>query len=233
MSITADNRLKAIETRYAGCHFRSRLEARWAVVFDHLGVKWEYEPEGFQWEAQTIIRDTRTRFAHEGQLAGGKYLPDFLLPDLDAWFEVKGPKPTEEDYRLAGEFSWVQDRTHFLAWGQIPDPRNMDAYGYSGDTGPGGGGSRNIEVDGGSDFDYALCVCPWCDEVGFQYEGRGARIHGYKHHGLTTEQAWEAVRGRGFWRIDDKCYTANDPKILAAYTAARSARFEHGESGAT
>lgn len=28
--------IRAIETRYAGCRFRSRLEARWAVFFDHL-----------------------------------------------------------------------------------------------------------------------------------------------------------------------------------------------------
>jgi hypothetical protein len=31
--------MKAIETRYAGCLFRSRLEARWAVLFDHLGIE--------------------------------------------------------------------------------------------------------------------------------------------------------------------------------------------------
>jgi len=30
--------IKAIETRYAGCFFRSRLEARWAVAFDHDSV---------------------------------------------------------------------------------------------------------------------------------------------------------------------------------------------------
>lgn len=29
-----------IQTRYAGCLFRSRLEARWAVFFDHLGIRW-------------------------------------------------------------------------------------------------------------------------------------------------------------------------------------------------
>jgi len=39
--------MKAIPTRYAGCHFRSRLEARWAVFFDRLGVAWQYEPEGY------------------------------------------------------------------------------------------------------------------------------------------------------------------------------------------
>ena len=39
--------IKAIQTRYKGYHFRSRLEARWAVFFDALGLEWEYEPEGF------------------------------------------------------------------------------------------------------------------------------------------------------------------------------------------
>lgn len=30
--------MKAIETRYKGYRFRSRLEARWAVFFDALGL---------------------------------------------------------------------------------------------------------------------------------------------------------------------------------------------------
>lgn len=68
--------LRAIETRHAGCHFRSRLEARWAVFFDAMGIEWEYEPEGFE-------------------LSVGRYLPDFRIrvPDDDYpyWFEVKPP----------------------------------------------------------------------------------------------------------------------------------------------
>lgn len=39
--------VKAIEARYRGYRFRSRLEARWAVFFDALKVRWEYEEEGF------------------------------------------------------------------------------------------------------------------------------------------------------------------------------------------
>jgi hypothetical protein len=64
--------LKVIETRYAGCHFRSRTEARWAVFFDAMGIKWEYEKEGYE-------------------LPSGWYLPDFWLPELNwlAWLEVK------------------------------------------------------------------------------------------------------------------------------------------------
>ena len=55
--------IKAIETVYNGYRFRSRLEARWAVFFDALGLEYEYEPEGFS-------------------LGAGGYLPDFRLVDL-------------------------------------------------------------------------------------------------------------------------------------------------------
>src|SRR5690606_24601982 len=68
----------AIETEYAGYRFRSRLEARWAVFFDHLGVKWLYEPQGY------TLRD------------GRRYLPDFWLPAIQVWVEVKGA-PTIDD----------------------------------------------------------------------------------------------------------------------------------------
>lgn len=63
--------IKAIETQYKGYRFRSRLEARWAVYFDALGIEWEYEIEGFDL----------------GVL--GAYLPDFWLPQVKMWAEVK------------------------------------------------------------------------------------------------------------------------------------------------
>lgn len=63
--------IQAIETTYAGCRFRSRLEARWAVFFDLIGSRWEYEPQGFE-------------------IDGHKYLPDFHLVAQDVWVEVKG-----------------------------------------------------------------------------------------------------------------------------------------------
>lgn len=36
--------MSAIPTKYKGVQFRSRLEARWACLFDLLGWNWEYEP---------------------------------------------------------------------------------------------------------------------------------------------------------------------------------------------
>jgi hypothetical protein len=37
--------IKARPTVYGGIHFRSRLEATWAAMFDQLGWRWEYEHE--------------------------------------------------------------------------------------------------------------------------------------------------------------------------------------------
>lgn len=81
--------LKPIETHYNGYRFRSRLEARWAVFFDALGIKYEYEQEGYV-------------------LHGGlTYLPDFKVylekPNGDSFYifaEVKGVM-TDIDYEKA------------------------------------------------------------------------------------------------------------------------------------
>lgn len=71
----APNGVKAIETEYNGYRFRSRLEARWAVFFDALGVKYQYEPEGFELDG------------------GERYLPDFWLPKEQMWVEIKPELP--------------------------------------------------------------------------------------------------------------------------------------------
>lgn len=70
---------KAIETTHSGLRFRSRLEARWAIFFEEAGVSYEYEPEGFECESRLTGSDKPIW-----------YLPDFWLPDLGVWVEVKG-----------------------------------------------------------------------------------------------------------------------------------------------
>lgn len=101
--------IKAIPTRYAGCHFRSRLEARWAVVLDHANIwKWEYEPEGFV-------------------LPGGLYLPDFRLsfddwPDL--WLEVKGVFPTVRELDLMKDLVAETGLQGVIMFGDLPRDNN-------------------------------------------------------------------------------------------------------------
>ena len=89
--------IKAIETSYQGYRFRSRLEARWAVFLDTLGIRYEYEKEGFE------LEDV------------GRYLPDFWLPDLHVWLEIKGGEPTWDEIRKAQELYCVGEKER--GWG--------------------------------------------------------------------------------------------------------------------
>ena len=66
--------LRSKRTLYKDILFRSKLEAKWAVFFDNVGIAYEYEPE---WDQV----DIGIGYIH--------YKPDFYLPDLDLWIEVK------------------------------------------------------------------------------------------------------------------------------------------------
>jgi hypothetical protein len=69
--------MEPIDTEFRGDLFRSRTEARWAVFFSEVEEEYKYEPQGFN-------------------LNGTSYLPDFWLPDLEIWVEVK----PDRDYTL-------------------------------------------------------------------------------------------------------------------------------------
>ena len=80
--------IKAIETEYSGHRFRSRLEARWAVLFDEIGISWRYEYQGVTDGSHT------------------NYLPDFYLPGYYSggsamWVEIKGTAPDLEEFQKA------------------------------------------------------------------------------------------------------------------------------------
>lgn len=110
--------IQAIDTLYRGHYFRSRLEARWAVVFDVLKIAWRYEPEAYRVGPEQV-----------------PYLPDFYLPDLGTWVEVKG---SETDFLakadvygaachpesgLPGMAESVLTTRGFLILGPIPEGR--------------------------------------------------------------------------------------------------------------
>lgn len=99
--------IKAIETRYAGHKFRSRLEARWAVLFDQLEIEWLYESEGYD-------------------VDGKWYLPDFDLPGFNAFFEVKGPQKYDHD--MLYSMSCQLGRPIFMVFNSIPDPEKDFGY---------------------------------------------------------------------------------------------------------
>jgi hypothetical protein len=101
--------LKAIETAYKGYRFRSRMEARFAVFLDQLGLPYQYEPQGFD-------------------LDGLRYLPDFFLPGAKAnpdggmWIELKGQFPSQEECEKARRLALQGGQSVFVLFGDVWAP---------------------------------------------------------------------------------------------------------------
>jgi len=178
--------IKAIETRYAGCRFRSRLEARWAVFWDHLEIRWEYEPQGYV-------------------IDGRPYLPDFWLPELQTWAEVKG---SDQD-NFEGEHV---DLCRGLA--------NAEGHPV-------------ILLTGPPEARFYSRFAPDLDPQSFT----AAFFRDYSTRLVVADHYWfqhvviREVDGALILMGDDRCVRNSlGGGFLEAVTAARSARFEHGET---
>jgi hypothetical protein len=101
--------LQAIPTTYKGYRMRSRLEARWATFFDALGIRWEYEREGYN--------------LGEGIF----YLPDFWFTDYEMWAEVK-PKEFTKEEREKCKRLVEQGKHECFLLDDLPDVRNYEFF---------------------------------------------------------------------------------------------------------
>lgn len=195
--------IKVIQTTYKGYKFRSRLEARWAVFFDALRLAWEYEPEGYELPSGTY------------------YLPDFwvVINDVVHWFEIKPDNQGETD-KFTEFMKSAPEECCGAVLNNIPDPiyvrQNYGTY-Y-----PDFAGDRPFKLwggpQGGWDNNYRFCVCPDCKKIGFEFDGRSARL------GCNRQRCPSHNQGNG-----DKNYSADHSIIIAAFAKARAARFEHDE----
>lgn len=149
----------AVATLHAGISFRSRIEARWAVFMDTIGVTWTYEPEAFE-------------------LPSGRYLPDFWIPTIEAYYEVKGAAPTDTELRKAQELAEATGHHVYVASGWIPRVLTPDAtnglivteWCPIGDE-----QSIHYHGPGGSwDWCHRWAICP-CGAPTIQFEGLGGR----------------------------------------------------------
>ena len=136
--------IQPIETIYKGYRFRSRLEARWAVFFDTTGIKWEYEPEGYD-------------------IDGTWYLPDFRLETAweTLWLEIKPSRdiPNGELEKCA-KFAAAVESTSCV-WREVYLCRHLILAGNCGF-----GEYAFIDpLTGKSDDDFLWCECPLCHRV--------------------------------------------------------------------
>lgn len=223
--------IKAIQTQYKGYHFRSRLEARWAVFFDALGLEWEYEPEGFE------LGD------------GVYYLPDFYLPKLKAWVEVKGGlvggsdlsrDDKEKVMRFANSIPWNQSLTvvsDFPKEGKelvVTNISNKHGAPSGVLTSPSLSGALICElcfIDGEhsltekapdnlwrfvpENIEASVMVIPFCNSESIERVLNKERFKDSRNDFLITNYHVTCNKGFG--------------DVMEALTAARSARFEHGD----
>jgi hypothetical protein len=160
--------LKPIETVYNGYRFRSRLEARWAVYFDTLGIEYEYEKEGFDLGEH------------------GWYLPDFWLPQVSMWAEVKGKEFTEEELIKAKKLASASHYPVMKLKG-IPECKSYNGY---------------IPFSNDDFLEFPFYISIW--------------VH---NHGVCLRHGNIPLE-----------YVAPPHEILSGVKAARSARFEYGET---
>ncbi|QCR16573.1 PDDEXK family nuclease [Methanosarcina mazei] len=206
--------IKPIETQYNGYRFRSRLEARWAVFFDSLGIIYEYEKEGYDLGFNNITNETVY------------YLPDFYLPKYKYWVEIKSTKGLNDKELVKLEkFSLKLTNNSNLGtlivlmgepyvgkyiaesvlrgsmWGICPLTEKLDLYK------PGSWpGEETID-------------CNECKSKCSLY-----------HNSSGGENKNEMYQG-GLCFSKKPFSIFKHPNIIKAYQAARSARFEFGESG--
>jgi hypothetical protein len=223
--------MKSIETKWKGWRFRSRTEARWAVFLEAAGVHFEYEPEG-------VI------------LPSGPYLPDFRMrgfsipkeaEEQDVWLEVKGQDPTNEELKKCSELASASGCPVLLAIGapnfmqqiilldddistfekEVGSSRGTDwriflshFVGRLAFMNVGGPGDDTIVVARGPRQPSEETDDKAFDEMIQTFDGIYCRVLGMKDGRLPIGEA----------------YIGLGKKLQRAYDAARSARFEFGET---
>jgi hypothetical protein len=219
---------KPIETHYKGYRFRSRLEARWAVFFDTLGVTYHYELQGFN-------------------LDGRPYLPDFWLPHSEGRAWPQGTPP------VAGH--WLEIKPHPLTPREeslalsLARQTRHHAYAVAGEPWPGEFGVYHFPHNGRQSGEFWPPTLCWSCKgsgvmgtmPGHPRVWRGAAYYPETVMECPCQSEGDDLHHNSLWHLHRALRWAGAPDDGApglpcirpyelAFKAARSARFEHGDS---
>ncbi len=244
--------IRAIPTRYAGRLFRSRTEARWAVFFDELGVEWEYEVQGFETSHGRYLPDFYLPQMTLGNGPSGTWFEakndEYTLGETGdewpKWREVSAgtarsfvvaygmvrpwsnrtwPRWRTPRYYSDGPYISQWEKAHSEMYEMELDvAHTIDVLRFwTDDVG------RNevdpsydpYECDIDGDYGHMFCICHVCGRVSLERNALGARI-----------DVCDRPVGKYFYDpYRATPYLHN--KVVHAYEAALSARFEFGDSG--
>jgi len=185
--------MNAIPTRYNGVQFRSRLEARWAAMFDLLQWKWEYEPidlDGYIPDFLVTFHDQLSSFLVEVK----PLIWTRPLSRAAAVEPFSGARRKIVDSGWNGE-SWI-------AGASLIPP--IDPLNKSRAIGLGWNGSGPRTASPWSCWRCAKCILLWphseysCCHCGFLAKGGEKRPPGTSQ--LDTQQIWREAGNRVQWR---------------------------------
>lgn len=200
--------LAPLETRYGGCRFRSRTEARWAVFFDALGVPWEYEPEAYPTSLGNYLPDFRLR--------GGPFAE--VKPDSDdrTWLpkvEAFAKEHRQEVVLLVGQPSGQ-------AYDRIRPDGQTDAVAFKSET-PGVFGrlavERAVQAAKGARFDRGEDV----ELPGASLPEGAPTWKGYIRKDETDDELQQRIR-----TLVGLMHNAGDPLLESLFLRAQK-RLEH------
>ena len=183
------------KTKYGGIFFRSSLEARWAVFFDCLGIEYVYEPEWYEVET------------------GGKvanYRPDFFLPKLVKYIEIKPDKPMElENTKAAG---WSKHIGDIIILFSLKPPTDDTENGWLFLC---DGHSKPVLYDG-----ILWCECPKCGHIDLEQCGWITSCGCF-----TDDEINKMEENREEWGFSSLEYFSRTKRLLDAYKIANNYRF--------
>lgn len=161
--------IQAKQTIYANVCFRSRLEAKWAAMFDLCGWHWQYEPVDLNgWSPDFFIHITRPR------RGGGNR-------DIKLLAEVK-PYTSYEQFEGHPCALSLYGRSDFeceACIGLGASPKCCLIHLESDGEGSHGQCSFDYLISAGNDFSQGDMMALWhsaCNAVQWKYSGSGARI---------------------------------------------------------
>jgi len=174
------NNVQVIPTKYHDTLFRSRLEARYAVLFDALRMPWQYEPEAF---GNGVIG----------------YLPDFWLPEQGVYIEVKSTD--EYDHAKVELACHATEKPVVVVVGRPGLPKHM-SFGCVECTGDSTTAPFVHSFNGWDNF-FLLAECPYCFRLGFTRSAQALKCDCYAEesdpHSASLHAAYQAARHYRFW----------------------------------
>ncbi len=137
---------------------------------DALGIPFQYEKEGFE-------------------LNGVRYLPDFYLPKLKAWIEVKGTETSQEERNKAESLCATTKENVYIFIGPPSHEWISGAQSAEVIRLPCEWTDCQVSYDDGHEW----CECAECGCVEIQFGGKAERNSCHHNSGLYRSPRLEAA----------------------------------------